>query len=60
MFKRSQIHYVVKAILTDAVEVSIDDEGNTAYEVLCEANALMNYTSEINDSNQFTSAITMS
>lgn len=41
MFEKN-IKYAVKAILTDAIEVSIDDDGNTAYTVLCEANALMN------------------
>jgi len=42
IFRESEMKYAVKAILTDAVEVSIDEDGNTAYTVLCEANALMN------------------
>ena len=41
-FAYSQMNYAVKAILVDAIEVSIDEDENTKYEIICNGNALMN------------------
>ena len=40
-FIDSELTYVVKAKLVDAVEMTIDDDGNTSHKVLCEGNALL-------------------
>src|SRR4030095_742842 len=40
-FTDSQLNYAVKAILVDAVEMSIDEDGNNSYESVCSGNALM-------------------
>jgi restriction system protein len=40
-FIDSQLNYAVKSILVDAVEMSIDEDGNNSYEVICPGNALM-------------------
>jgi restriction system protein len=40
-FTDSELNYAVKAVLVDAVEMSIDEDGNNSYEVMCSGNALM-------------------
>lgn len=40
-FVDSELNYAVKAILVDAIELTLDDDGNNSYEVICEGNALM-------------------
>jgi restriction system protein len=39
-FIDSELNYAVKAILVDAVEMTIDDDDNTSYETICSGNAL--------------------
>jgi restriction system protein len=39
-FIDSELNYAVKAVLVDAVEMAIDDDDNTAYETICNGNAL--------------------
>jgi restriction system protein len=39
-FIDSELNYAVKAILVDAVEMTIDDDDNTSYETICAGNAL--------------------
>jgi len=39
-FIDSELNYAVKAILVDAVEMTIDDDDNTSYETVCSGNAL--------------------
>ena len=40
-FTDSELNYAVKAMLVDAVEMSIDEDGNNSYEIICSGNALM-------------------
>ena len=40
-FTDSELNYAVKAIFVDAVEMTIDEDGNNAYEVICKGNALL-------------------
>lgn len=40
-FTDSELNYAVKSILVDAVEMSIDEDGNNSFEVICSGNALM-------------------
>jgi hypothetical protein len=40
-FTDSELNYAVKAVLVDAMEMSIDEDGNNSYEVMCSGNALM-------------------
>jgi restriction system protein len=40
-FTDSELDYAVKAVLVDAVEVTIDEDDNNSYEVICSGNALM-------------------
>lgn len=40
-FAHNQMNYAVKAICVDAIEVVIDEDGNTAYNVICNGNALL-------------------
>jgi restriction system protein len=40
-FTRSELSYAVKALLVDAIEIVIDEDGNNSYEVVCSGNALM-------------------
>jgi hypothetical protein len=40
-FTDTELNYAVKAVLVDAVEMSIDEDGNNSYEVICSGNALM-------------------
>jgi restriction system protein len=40
-FTDTELDYAVKAVLVDAVEMTIDDDGNNSYEVICSGNALL-------------------
>lgn len=40
-FTDSELNYAVKAVLVDAVEMSINEDGNDSSEVICSGNALM-------------------
>jgi restriction system protein len=40
-FAYSKLNYAVKALLVDAIEMVIDEDGNNSYEVICSGNALM-------------------
>jgi len=40
-FTASELAYAVKAVLVDAVELSIDEDDNNSYDVVCRGNALM-------------------
>jgi restriction system protein len=40
-FADTELSYEVKAVLVDAVEMSIDEDGNNSYEVICRGNAVM-------------------
>lgn len=39
-FIDSELNYAVKAVLVDAIEMTIDDDDNTSYETICAGNAL--------------------
>ena len=39
-FIDSKLDYAVKALLVDAIEMTIDDDGNNSFEVICQGNAL--------------------
>jgi restriction system protein len=39
-FIDSELNYAVKAVLVDAVEMTIDEDGNNSYEVICSGTAL--------------------
>jgi restriction system protein len=41
MFANNEITYAVKARFIDSCEVTIDEDGETAYQIVCDGNALL-------------------
>jgi hypothetical protein len=40
-FTDSELDYAVKAVLVDAIEMTIDEDDNSSYEIICSGNVLM-------------------